>query len=309
VCPRLKRKRGAPRFRFLPREGGARFTMRILDRYLTRHLMIPVSFCSVTLISLVLIADVFDQLNDFVKNETPLLSISKYYLYLIPFAFVETIAWATLVGTIYLLVTSNTHNEILAMKASGLSISTITRPILYTGFLIGVTSFLVGNELLPATFRKAQAIKEMEISKRAGPDVPPETVIKNPTYYGLQNRLYYAKSFNPREQSFEDLIILFFSESRRVNRKIFCRRARWEGNAWKLFEVTDSETNTQGKILGEPRVYKERLYSELSEPPSAFIEAAREQYYLSYQNLRKHGVSYGMYSKGTTSMIMVLQNS
>lgn len=260
--------------------------MRILDRYLIKNLLIPIIFCSFTLIFLVIIADLFDHLSDLMKNKTPFHFLIQYYIHLIPIAFVRTIPWATMLGTIFLLVDFNTHNEILAMKIAGLSISKIILPILYIGFLIGIVSFLVNDRLVPSTFRKAEAILEERIEHASDPKVEASPTVQNFTYFSIDNRLYYAKKLDIKKNTLEGLIVLFFDAQKRVKRKLFAKEGHWEGDTWRLRNVTDYGTNAEGKILGEPRVYSEKIYEEIEETPKEFMSASSEGALLSYKELK-----------------------
>ncbi len=262
--------------------------MRILDRYLIKHLIIPIIFCSFTLIFLVIIADLFDHLSDLMKNKTAISFLTQYYLNLIPFAFVRTIPWATLLGTIFLLVDFNAHNEILAMKVAGLSISKIILPILYVGFLIGIVCFLVNDRLVPSTFRKAQAILDERIEHTSNSNAESHPLVQNFTYFSLDNRLYYARQFDIKKGNLEGLIVLFFDQKKRVKRKLFAKDAHWEGNGWRLRNITDYETNAEGKILGEPHVHSEKVYEEIKETPKEFLSASSEGTLLSYRELKHY---------------------
>src|SRR3989338_2306686 len=104
--------------------------MKILDRYITKQLLVPIFFCSCALIFLFFMADVFDNLSDFLKNRTGFSYLFRYYMALTPSAFIETLSWASLLGTIYVLTNLNYHNEITAMKVSGLEITSFVRPVL-----------------------------------------------------------------------------------------------------------------------------------------------------------------------------------
>ena len=42
--------------------------MKALDRYLTRELILPIVYCSISLVFLILIADLFDNIDDFLKH-------------------------------------------------------------------------------------------------------------------------------------------------------------------------------------------------------------------------------------------------
>jgi lipopolysaccharide export system permease protein len=132
--------------------------MKIIDRYIAKQLLIPILFCSMTLIFLVFVADIFDYLDEMVRHKTSLSYILKYYFLLIPETFVGTISWACLLATLYVLTSFNYHNEIVAMKVAGLEITSIIRPIIFIGFCIGIFSFLVSDQIVP---RKNEAFLNM----------------------------------------------------------------------------------------------------------------------------------------------------
>jgi lipopolysaccharide export system permease protein len=117
--------------------------------------------------------------------------------------------------------------------------------------------------------------------------MPSNPVIENFTYFSLGNRLYYGKKFNLKTHSMEEgFIILFFDEKKRVRRKVFAKNGQWENNAWTLRNVTDYETGAEGKMLGEPRIYSEKVYEEITETPKEMAKSSNESALLSYRELK-----------------------
>lgn len=269
--------------------------MRVLDRYLLRELFIPILLCSLTLVFLVLIADLFDNLDTLLKNRTPLLHIFHYYLMLVPFAFSQTIPWATLLGTLYLLVSFNSHNEIVAMKVAGLEITTIIRPLIFLGFLIGIFGFLVSDHLVPQTFRIASEIREIHIEKKRGKEEG--KVYQNVTYYSEGNRLQYYRYFDYGKKQVEDVILLWLDpRTRNTQRKMVAKKGTWKDGRWVLENVTEYDMDRQGRILGEPRNFVQKA-ADLRVTPEDLRNASGESYFLStsefkhyIQKLEENGV-------------------
>ncbi|HNV87079.1 MAG TPA: LptF/LptG family permease [Candidatus Omnitrophota bacterium] len=262
--------------------------MRILDRYLIRHLIIPILFCTFTLMFLVIMADVFDHLSDFIKNRTLLSYILPYYLNLCPFVFIQIIPWATFLGTMFLLTFLNTHNEILAMKTAGIGISKIIRPILFVGFILGIACFLISDRLVPETYRRSQQILEERIEQRNESQKDTNTQVHNFTYLSSASKLYYAKLFDAKNSVMEGLIILFFDAQKKVERKIFAKLARWQNGKWVLTNVTDYETDASGKMTGDPRASAEKISEDITESPRELSRASVETNFMSYRELKRH---------------------
>ena len=262
--------------------------MRVLDRYLLREVLIPIVVCLVTLVFLVLIADLFDNLDALLKNQTPLWLIFRYYLMLTPFSFIQIVPWATLLATVYLLVSFNLHNEITAMKAAGLEAITIIRPLLFLGFLIGIASFLISDHLVPPTFRMALDIRDIHIEKKK--EKAEGKTYSNVTYYSRGNQLHYYRVFNDSENRVEDAILLWLDPAtRRTRRKMIAKKGTWQENQrWSFENVTEYEMDPQGRILGEPRNFPVKVYEDVDVTPEDLRFASGENLFLTSQELKNY---------------------
>jgi len=260
--------------------------MKILDRYLIKQLIFPIFFCTCTLIFLVFMADVFDYLDEMVKNKTPLPQILLYYLALIPETFISIIPWASLLGTIYVLTGFNYHNEIIAMKVSGLEITSIIRPIIFIGFLLGIVSFLVSDQIVPITAPKANQILKERIEKKKTKEK--REVFENVTYYGGKDRLYYARLFFGKEQKLQDFIVLWLDSKRNVKKKTVAHEAIWTGTQWELHHATDYAMQQRGEMFGEPAFQETVVYPEINETPEDFLKAVNEDSSINYRDLKDY---------------------
>jgi lipopolysaccharide export system permease protein len=261
--------------------------MTILDRYLTKQILFPIFFCSCTLIFLVYMSDLFDNLDEMIRNKTHVLLILKYYLALLPEMFVNTISWACLLGSIYVFTAFNYHNELTAMKVSGLEITSIARPVVFVGFIIGIMAFITSDRIVPITSPMAQRLLMDHIQKKSEVESA-KKVFENVTYYGGTTRLYYAREFNLNEQIIHDFIVLWLDAKKQVKKKTVAREARWNGTAWELRHATDYNLERTGVILGEPLYREQFTYSEIAETPEEFRKAASEGINISYQDLKEH---------------------
>lgn len=259
--------------------------MKVLDRYLVKELLIPVLFCSFTLVFLILVADLFDNLEELLRNKTPLIIILRYYLSLIPFSFTQTIAWATWLGTIFLLVNLGLHNELTAMKAAGIKILTIVRPLIFLALLLGIATFLIADRVVPKTYRVANELLEIYIEKKKGKE--DRKVFKNVTYYSGGNTLYYFRKFAPRPKTFEDAIIIWMDPAtHHTTQKIFAKTGFWDTDHWVFEGITEYQTDVQGGVLGKPLVIPKKTYPDVDITPRDLINTASESIFLSYHELK-----------------------
>ena len=260
--------------------------MKIIDRYIAKQLLVPIIFCSIALIFLVFMADIFDYLDEMLRHKTSFAYILKYYLLLIPETFVATISWACLLATIYVLSSLNYHNEIIAMKIAGLEITSIIRPIIFIGFFMGILSFLISDQIVPMASRKAAEILKERIEKKRSKEE--RGIFEHVTHYGGKNRLYYARAFHTKEEKLEDFIVLWLDSDRNVKKKTVAREAIWNGSAWELHHATDYTMEQKGEMLGEPVFQEIAVYPEINETPQDFLRSLHEGALISYRELKDY---------------------
>lgn len=251
-----------------------------------RQLIAPIVFCSLTLIFFMLMADIFDNLQEFMQNKLSVGDILTYYLCFIPYSFSQTISWATLLGTVYLLVSFSIHNETLAMKMTGQNITRISIPILYLGFIIGLITFVVNDLIVPPTFLKAENIRREKIAVK---DSAKDTkCLFDVTCFGRESVVYYIRTVDTENKCLEDVILLFFDKAGVLTKRVVAKEATWTENHWEFKNVTEYETNTEGGILGEPVVSDVKTFPEVRETLADFISAGTDKGFLRYKELASY---------------------
>lgn len=262
--------------------------MKVLDRYLTRELFLPILYCTLSLVFLILIADLFDNLDDLLRSQTSIKVILKYYGAIIPYAFVQIVPWAAWLGTLFLLVNLGFHHETTAMKAAGLKIATIIKPILFVGFLIGIGTFLISDRVVPKTFRLAQELKEGHIEQKDKLSKQKEKALESLTYYSGGEQLFYIRLFSKSKAEMQGVVALWTGKKTGDKRqKMTARRGVWDNGQWKFQDVTEYLTDQRGKILGEPKTYKSKVYPDILFTPEELVSASSDSAYLSYSELKE----------------------
>jgi len=86
---------------------------------------------------------------DILKKRVPLFDVTKLIIYSLPFVIAQAAPFATLVGFLMCIGRLVSDNEILIVRASGLSFTILLAPVLVLGLLISIVSFAVNDYLLP----------------------------------------------------------------------------------------------------------------------------------------------------------------
>ena len=103
--------------------------------FATRRLAAPILFVLLSTVSLYVIVDLTDHLDEMSANDPPLSVIVGYYWNLIPQAMMDVLPLALMIGVLILLTVLERQLELTALKAAGVSLYRLVVPILLVGAL------------------------------------------------------------------------------------------------------------------------------------------------------------------------------
>lgn len=131
-----------------------------LARYLAAQFLIPLVCCLLGFSILFLIIDLFDVLQDFIDHKATFGEATQYFMLQQPQRIVVVIPMALMLSAMYTFSNLSKHNEITAIKASGISIIRCCRYIWLIGglgvlFLLWFLEFIV-----PGSSIKAEALED-----------------------------------------------------------------------------------------------------------------------------------------------------
>lgn len=128
--------------------------MKLLSRYVLREHVPPFVFALGALTGLMLLNQVARQFSNLVGKGLPWSVIGEFFGLSIPFIVAMTLPMAVLVGVLYAFVRLGADNEITALRASGINLATVVRPVLLAGLGLVAVSFLFVDHVLPPSNHK-----------------------------------------------------------------------------------------------------------------------------------------------------------
>ncbi len=259
--------------------------MRILDRYLVRGFVGPFVYCMTLFTILFVVIDTFDKLDEFLKAGIQPAVVLTYYLYLLPTLLWQIVPVAVLVAVLYKLGNLSKHNEITALRASGVSSFQILLPYLFTGLLISFAMFLLGETAMPKTSVTSTSIKEGVIEK--GRKNLADRSIKNVTLYAPGGRMVFAREFVVQTGTLHDVVILQDGEDHSLQSKLTAKKAVYEDEKWVFHDTIRYALNAKGDLVGEPQLDK-RLELDLEEKPIDFLRGSSQVDFMSAGQLKSY---------------------
>jgi lipopolysaccharide export system permease protein len=148
---------------------GARWMppMKILDKYIIGKFLGTFFFSIILLIFIVIIFDVSEHIDDFLKHDAPLSAIIfSYYLNFIPY-FVNLFSYLfVFISVIFFTSRMAGNSEIIAILSSGVSFWRMMYPYLVSAVIIGLISFFLGNFIIPYTNQGKLAFERQYIKDK-----------------------------------------------------------------------------------------------------------------------------------------------
>ncbi len=198
----LTQARDAPSVRPVTDEKPWYRRVSLVDAYVVRaYLKVFVLAMGATYLLFALV-EVRDVLEGVLRGGRPFPSLLRYYVYFTPGALRIVVPIACLIGATVACSLLSRTSEVTALKAAGLSIRRISRPILLVTCFIGLAHFLVQDRIAPESNRRAQQIKD-EFQGRA-----PRTygvAAGGRWSFGTEGRLYHYRLYDAERRTFQGL--------------------------------------------------------------------------------------------------------
>lgn len=244
--------------------------MRILDRYILKSIVKTFLGCIIVFIFLYVIVDIFGHLDEILKQKINLVILRQYYLSYLPVIFVQITPIACLLATLYTLGTLAHHNEIIAMRTSGLSIFQITRTLIIFCIMISIFVFLINERVVPLSLDLLEKTKA-KMEEKSKKESQEKEVIKNLSIYGLKNRLFFVNRFSLKDNTMEGITILEQDEHQNITKKIVANKGIWEDDLWRFYQSLTYNFDENGQFKGDPQYFEEEIM-DIAEGPRDFLK-------------------------------------
>ena len=134
--------------------------MRLLDRYLLRELLVPLLYCLAGFQIFWTAFDLFGNLKDYQNRELEWSQIGEIYILRTPELISTVLPIALLLALLYTLTNLARSNELVAMRAAGISLARISVPFFAVALFIGGTLFAVTEFVAPNASAKSSRLLE-----------------------------------------------------------------------------------------------------------------------------------------------------
>src|SRR5260370_20173365 len=184
-----------------------------------------------------------------------------YFWFLTPYLLYQLAPLAALVAILATLGIMSKNNEIVACKASGISLYRLAVPLLIAGLALAGSMIVLDDTFLPYANQRQDALRN-QIKGR-----PPQTY-KQPErwIFGQNSKIYNYDLFDPAQNLFGGLTVLEIDPlTFEIRRRLFAARAQWSDTQklWLLGSGWVREFSA-GSIVRYARLHRK----DLPRPPA-----------------------------------------
>ena len=104
--------------------------MKLIDRFVSRELLVNVAFAIAVLSLVLVVGNIFRKLLPLLVNhDVPVEYLITFIAYVMPFSLIFTIPWGLLTAILLVFGRLSADNELIALRSNGVSITRICIPL------------------------------------------------------------------------------------------------------------------------------------------------------------------------------------
>ncbi len=252
--------------------------MKIITRYIIGDVFKYLFLVLALIISLVVAIDYLGTMDEFLHAKISLVRAFYMVILRIPFISSQLIWIAFLLSVLIVFGLMNKNNEIVTIKASGISVFALLRPVLFVGILLGIVLIFLSETIIPITILKANLIHQKEIRKQTDISSKGENIwIKG------NRQMTHIKYYHPSTKRVFGVTRYFFDEDFRLIKRIDAPKGIFQNKDWVLHDLMEQILDTK---TGEVRVlFHDTHHAQMDIVPEDLKKVVKKSEEMSFREL------------------------
>ena len=257
---------------------------RLMDLYVLRRFFLQFTLLMAAFIFLFEAFTFFELLDDIARHRVPFFIVVDYFWYLTPYLIYNLAPLGGLVAVLVTLGVMSKNNEIVACKASGISLYRLALPLLLAGLTLATGMLVLDQTYLPYANQRQDALRNQIKGRPAQTYTRPQRWI-----FGENSKIYNYDLFDSTQNLFGGLNVVEIDPATfQMKRRVFASRARWSEaeKVWVLEGGWVRDFQDGSVTRYEP--FRATSLPELTEPPSYFNREVRQATQMSLGALARY---------------------
>jgi len=249
--------------------------LSLLDKYILKG-VIEIFVLGVTIFtSIIFASETFTQLIKQIQNFGIPINIAVMMIVLnLPQVIVMTIPISTLFATVMTLNNLSLNSEITVLRACGIGISRIAKPVLGFAIVMTIAGFLINEFVVPATSMQSRHLAIYSIQQKHVPEGKMNFTLKELSEGNKLKRLFYVQSC--KDKTLNNITVLDLSNKDTVQ-LIQAKAGRTNDAGWKFEDGVIYTLSTTGKVFNTT-LFENSIINFGLENADTFIKERANQY-------------------------------
>ena len=257
--------------------------MSLISRYILKQYFAAMAVSLMAFVGIFYVVDLIQQLDKFIDREVTALLIAEYYLNFMPYIIVLTIPVSMLLACLFTFGQLAKYGELTAMKASGLSLYRLIRPMVLSSVCVSLGIFAAGEWIVPEANQRRADINNNDVDKQFKAS---RSIRNNVLYRGQDGRQYLLRLYNGLSQQATNVFIVEFREGSIVQ-TIHADEMQWTAGVWVLSRGTLRRFEPRGTLVGF-RDFERLPRPEWKERPEDFQKEQKKPEAMNYGELQQY---------------------
>ncbi|NBW40162.1 LPS export ABC transporter permease LptG [bacterium] len=259
-----------------------RAEMNIITRYIYHQVIRNLALSVFIFSALFLFVDFFDRIDSILERESSFGTMLSYFSLKLPYFLLMTLPISMLVAALFTIGLLTRSSELTAMRASGFTLFSLSRPIFVVGLGVSLFSFLLSETVIPYSQRRVHEMWNVDIKQR-----DQDGHYDRRRFWFREGDDFYSISlFDSRENALLDLSILSLDSSFLMRRRRDAHKAVYLSDSlgWNMSGVVEKSFDSQGM---SNKLDFQSLPLPISASPKKFYITKTDPATMSYRELKE----------------------
>jgi len=206
--------------------------MSCLQKYWVKEFAMFFALIQTIILVLFVFIDYLSRTDKFLNSDLTLIGGLGYVLLKVPYMFVQLTPASILLATLVVFGLMNRNNELLILKASGISDYYLFKPALMVSVLLLLTIFVVGETIIPVTMSKANYIRYYVMKNRTNISSSRKDI-----WIKSDRKMIHINFFNAAKKSVAGVTITSMDKDFNLQTRIDAKRGYFKEDEWHFKNI------------------------------------------------------------------------
>jgi lipopolysaccharide export system permease protein len=224
-----------------------RFRISLIHRYILERYLSVLAISLFASVTLFIVFEMLDRMSVFIREGASLWLILQYIIFKIPLIVQLMLPVSAMVATLISIGRLSQLSEITAMRAGGLSVQYLVRPLLIVGVILSGFGYLLTETIVPATTKKFDEVYHLDIRRK----VEKGSFSRSNFWYREGNKFINVGHYDSKNSKLQDVSIYEVDPDFTIRKRVDAKEANFGRSSligWTLYNATETELTAKNRF-------------------------------------------------------------